>query len=350
MVRTVDRTSAYNEPVPFLIYLSCELCPRRCRVDRTAGQQGFCGESDSLRVAAIEAHMGEEPPISGQNGSGTVFFTGCSLRCKYCQNFQISHQGLGRPWTVEAVVQRIVALRRDQSIHNVNFVTPDHFLPHTVAIVQGMRARGVFIPAVYNLSGYQKIESLKMLEPYADMYLPDFKYSDTSLAKQLSQCPYYPTVALEAIAEMVRQKGFLDHFGGRNNGAIVCDQAGDASPARRGVLVRHLILPGQMRNSVDALTMLFVEFGRDLPLSLMSQYVPVHFFEEHPALNRPITQEEFQAVLEHALELGFRNLFLQLPEERPQGTSPFLPEFRKSHPFEGNVKGKCLRSPGLRSS
>jgi putative pyruvate formate lyase activating enzyme len=337
----MDRTRSYKECDPFLIYRSCELCPRRCKVDRTAWQRGFCGESDRLRIAAIEAHMGEEPPISGRNGSGTVFFSGCSLRCAFCQNFQISHNGLGSQWGVDAAVKRLLTLHEEKDIHNVNFVTPDHFFPHTIAIVERMKARGLDIPVLYNLSGYQRIESLRMIEPCADMYLPDFKYSDTSLAQELSRCPEYPPVALDAIAEMVRQKGFLDSFArGYDDAALSYDFENTSPMASKGVLVRHLILPGHVKNSVDALTMLFLEFGRDLPLSLMSQYAPVRAFPEDPALNRPITQEEFQVVFDHALKLGFRNLFVQYPEERPQGPSPFLPDFLRARPFTGNVEGE----------
>jgi putative pyruvate formate lyase activating enzyme len=342
----MDRTRSYNERDPFSIYRSCALCPRRCKVDRTAGQKGFCGESDRLRAAAIEAHMGEEPPISGRNGSGTVFFSGCSLRCAFCQNFQISHDGLGSQWDVDAAVNRLLTLHRERDIHNVNFVTPDHFFPHTIAIVERMKARELDIPVLYNLSGYQRIESLRMIVPYADIYLPDFKYSDASLAQRLSRCPDYPAVALDAIAEMVRQKGFLDSFAGcYDDGALSC-HSGNTSPiAIKGVLVRHLILPGHVKNSVDALTMLFLEFGRELPLSLMSQYTPVRAFPEDPALNRPITQEEFQSVFNHALELGFRNLFVQYPEDLAGGSRPFVPDFSKDRPFTGNVEGESLRPP-----
>jgi putative pyruvate formate lyase activating enzyme len=287
--------------------------------------------------------MGEEPPISGRNGSGTVFFSGCPLRCAFCQNLQISHEGLGDSWTVDGVLARISALCRDRSIHNVNLVTPDHFLPHVLAAVELMRTRGVHVPIVYNLSGYQRIETLRMVEGCADIYMPDFKYSDGSVADRLARCPDYPAVALDAIAEMVRQKGFLDCFSGEHGETIECDAREDVvEPARTGVLARHLILPGQVQNSLDCLTMLFVEFGRDLPLSLMSQYVPVRSFPDDPSLNRPINLGEFQAVFDHVVDLGFRNLFVQSPEGLAYAPRPFLPDFRRLHPFEGNVEGHCL--------
>jgi putative pyruvate formate lyase activating enzyme len=322
-----------------LLYRECRLCPRRCAVDRTAEEVGICREGRSLRVASVEAHMGEEPPISGVNGSGTVFFVGCSLRCIYCQNHQISHEGLGREWSVGELVERLVALCESVGIHNVNFVTPDHFLPHTVAVVEALRGRGLRIPVLYNLSGYQALESLRLIEPVADIYLPDFKYADPDLAGGLSRCPDYAAVALEALVEMVRQKGFLDSLlpGGERE-LYGVDRHGSRPVAGKGVLVRHLVLPGQVENSRHVLEMLYLEFGRDLPLSLMSQYVPIRTFPEAPFLNRTVTAEAFRQVLEHAQGLGFRNLFVQYPEQTASGVHPFLPDFSSAAPFRGNVR------------
>jgi putative pyruvate formate lyase activating enzyme len=293
-----------------------------------------------MRLAAIEAHLGEEPPISGTNGSGTVFFTGCSLRCLFCQNRQISQEGIGRVWSVAEVVDRLIALRERRGIHNVNFVTPDHFFPHTVAVVTLLRERGLELPAVYNLSGYQSLESLDLIEPVADIYLPDFKYADAALARSLSRAPDYAPVALEALTAMIRQKGFLDAFPAEDE-TRAGGEGGENTPslASRGVLVRHLILPGQVQNSLDALSMLFVEFGAELPLSLMSQYVPLGPFPPDSALSRPVAREEFEAVFRHAGELGFRNLFVQFPEEEASAPHPFLPDFLSDHPFPGNLRG-----------
>ena len=320
-------------------YKACELCPRRCGVDRTANQLGFCGEGSHLHIATIGAHLGEEPPISGKNGSGTVFFSGCSLRCLFCQNYQISQEGLGREWTLQEVVDRLAALHEHEGIHNVNFVTPDHFLPHTVTVIRRLREGGISIPTVYNLSGYQRVQSLRIIESIADIYLPDFKYGDPALAHRFSQTADYATVALEALDEMVRQKGFLDSFT-RNDGDETDTVGGDDlfPTARKGVLVRHLILPGHVRNSLKVLSMLFVEFGQDLPISLMSQYMPVHLFPLDSPLNRQVTQDEFQEVFQHAQELGFKNLFVQFPGEVAGDTNPFLPDFSAANPFPGNVR------------
>ena len=215
-------------------------------------------------------------------------------------------------------------IRVDQ-VHNINLVTPDHFFPHAFRLVGLLRRNGHDLPIIYNLSGYQNIASLKRAEDYVDIYLPDFKYSDPALSKQLSLCGDYPTIALEAVSEMVRQKGFLDSS----------EKGGDL--ARKGVLVRHMILPGKIQNSLDALTSLFIEFGSDLPISLMSQYYPV-LPQAERNLNRPVTQQEFERVYAHVLDLGFENLFIQFPDNRPfvQGSAaihPFLPDFRREKPF-----------------
>jgi len=277
-----------------------------------------------LRIAHIGPHFGEEPPITGTKGSGTVFLSGCSLRCTYCQNRQISHDHLGKTMDLESLITRLEEMVQGSQVHNINFVTPDHFFPHLYRIVSSMRTRGFDLPFVYNFSGYQLVEMVRVSEKYADIYLPDFKYADRSLAARLSKCNDYPSVALAAISEMVRQKGFLDS----------CETG--SAIAAKGVLVRHLILPGAIENSVDALTALFVEFGPGLPLSLMSQYEPVGEGLEGP-LARRLTDAEFKRVYSHAMDLGFRHLFVQFPDSRKDvplsPISPFLPDFKKAQPF-----------------
>jgi putative pyruvate formate lyase activating enzyme len=272
-------------------------------------------------VAYVGPHFGEEPPLTGTHGSGTVFFTGCSLRCSYCQNFQISREGLGDILALEQLLTKVQDMIARRHVHNVNFVTPDHFFPHVFELVTLLRSKGHHLPMLFNLSGYQSVNLLKTAEGYVDIYLPDFKYADRDLARNLSKCRNYPDVALAALSEMLAQKGFLDTF-----------DTGD-SLAKKGVLVRHLILPGNVENSINALTTLFVEFGSQLPLSLMSQYVPVTP-QEAEALNRPLTEDEFKQVYAHAVDLGFQHLFVQFPEEAASdGKPPFLPDFRLDKPF-----------------
>ncbi len=310
-------------------YNHCELCPRHCRVDRTqvgTGKgPGFCGETDRPRVAYVGPHFGEEPPITGTRGSGTVFFSGCSLKCQFCQNYQISHGGMGNAIEVQVLLEKVREMILKKGVHNLNFVTPDHFLPHAAGVAYELKKEYPEFPILYNFSGYQSSKMLKRLEGYADIYLPDFKYADTSLAKRFSACADYPGKAMDAISEMVRQKGFLD-----------CLFSEDAL-ATKGVMVRHMILPGATQNSIDALTMLFIEFGPHLPISLMSQYHPV-IPQEDPEMNRPITEQEFETVYTHAKELGFEFMFVQFPEfskERIKMPASFVPDFRKEQPFGG---------------
>jgi len=318
--------------ISFEDYKQCTLCPRECKVDRTKGHTGYCEETDKLHISSICAHFGEEPPISGTNGSGTVFFTGCSLKCCYCQNFQISFEGMGIFYTCEQVVDEINKLVYSHDIHNVNFVTPDHFFPHTIKIVELLREINISIPVLYNMSGYQKVESVKALEEYADIYMPDFKYADKNLAEQLSNAEDYPDRALESLIEMVRQKGFLDSF------------VEEKQIATKGVLVRHLILPGQVQNSKDILTTLFLEFGNDIPISLMSQYYPTAMlmknnkFTKLTYMKRRITLKEFEEVYEHATSLGFRNILVQFPQNfrSKKDKTDFVPDFSKEKPFKGN--------------
>ncbi|MBW1790499.1 MAG: 4Fe-4S cluster-binding domain-containing protein, partial [Deltaproteobacteria bacterium] len=274
-------------------------------------------------VAYIGPHFGEEPPITGTRGSGTVFFTGCSLKCAFCQNVQISRDGMGEPISWEALFEAIVEMVRDKGVHNINFVTPDHFLPHVTRLVDRFRQEGHALPVVMNLSGYQSTEMLQRAERAVDIYLPDYKYADTRLAASLSACPDYPTVALNALSEMLKQKGFL----------TTCNRNGGL--ALRGVLARHLILPGHIQNSVDALSSLYVEFGPELPVSLMSQYHPVGP-GSGDVPNRGIYAEEFERVFSHAEELGFEKVFVQFPDEHAAKTRPssqFLPDFRETAPF-----------------
>ena len=324
-------TNIYSE-LSFENYQNCSLCPRKCNVNRTNGHTGYCGETNKLIISSIGAHFGEEPPISGTNGSGTVFFTGCSLKCCFCQNYQISFNGMGIFYTCEQVVDKLKKLVNSHGIHNVNFVTPDHFFPHTIKIVELLREKNISIPILYNMSGYQKIESVKALDKYADIYMPDFKYADKKVAKQLSNAENYPDRALETLTEMVRQKGFLDSFTKKKQ------------IATKGVLVRHLILPGQVQNSKDVLSTLFLELGKDIPISLMSQYYPTSMlmkndkFAKLTYMKRRITISEFKEVYEHAMSLRFRNMLVQFTQNfrSKKDKTDFAPDFEKEKPFEGN--------------
>lgn len=226
---------------------------------------------------------------------------------------------MGKGVKPREIIQKINCMLMEHKVHNISFVTPDHFIPHILLIIEMVKKEWPDIPIVFNTSGYQSAEILKEIGDYVDIYIPDFKYSDKALATRLSLCPDYTNTALDAISEMIRQKGFLKIKDGI---------------AKKGVLVRHLILPGKIKNSVDALSLLYGEFGKDLFISLMSQYRPV-FSQKDPHLNRPLKKEEFLHVYNHALELGFNNMFVQYPEQVENNTD-FLPDFRLDQPFRGN--------------
>ena len=307
----------------FEAYRHCDLCPRRCGVDRTAGQTGFCGETDRLRVAAGVAHFGEEPPISGTRGSGTMFLSGCGTGCCFCQNWQISHEHAGRElsageWLADA--ERLIAA----GVHNLNFVTPDHFWPHIERLCAELRARGHALPFVFNSSGYHLSDRIPAYARSVDIFLPDFKFADAALARRVMGDADYPRLALEALRVMVAEKGFLDPCG-----------ADAREPARRGVLVRHLVLPGEAENSVAALRLLRGEFGKFLPLSVMSQYRPIPACAGDGAFGRRLTRPEYDRVLSAVAEAGFEQVFIQ---ERG-GDDEFTPDFNRADPFPGNARG-----------
>ena len=260
-----------------LSYTHCTLCPRRCGVDRTAGQRGFCGMPARARAARAAAHYWEEPVISGSFGSGAVFFSGCTLRCGFCQNAVLSHEGFGRP--LDAAALREVFLRlADEGVQNINLVTPTHFLPDILPALEPKLP----IPVVYNCGGYESVETLRALEGYIDVYLPDFKYADGALAARLSGAPDYPEVAAAAILEMARQAGPCQVVDGE---------------LRRGTLVRHLVLPGCVDNSLGVVDWFADHFPDGSVLfSLMAQYTPMGPLANTPPFDRTVTEEEYAAV------------------------------------------------------
>jgi len=284
----------------------CTLCPRECAAKReNESGSGFCGAGLMPVVARAALHHWEEPPISGTKGSGTVFFCGCPLGCIYCQNNLIStdaHSGrMLTPLQLAAAFDRLA----EQGAHNINLVTATHYLP---AIIKALELRKNRLPVVYNTSGYEKEETLRMLEPYVDIYLPDYKYSSPELAAQLSGAPDYPQIALKAIKEMLRQKGRPKYD---DNGIM-----------QQGILLRHLVLPGYAAQSVSALDELAAFYPKDAPISLMAQYTPQPGL---PApLNRRLTTLEYNKVLRHAQQLGFENVFIQRPGS---ATSEYTPDF-----------------------
>ena len=307
--------------MPFSSYSSCRLCPRQCGTDRLGGTPGICGETATLRIAAHGPHMGEEPCFSGTRGSGAIFFSGCACHCFFCQNWQISNpHGKGQALSADHFYRLAIHLI-ELGVHNLNFVTPDHFWPHIETLCTRLRGEGNNIPFLFNSSGYQLPSLIPRYAALMDIFLPDFKFVDTTLAHLVMRDEHYPKMALESLRLMVAEKGFLEPF----------DPTG-AQQAQRGVLVRHLVLPGHVENSFRTLDLLRNEFGRWLPLSLMSQYTPIPSTQNRKPFDRPLSATEYQTVLDHAQQLGFENLLIQ-----PLDLSDdFLPDFEKEKPFRGN--------------
>ena len=286
-----------------LSYAHCTLCPRRCGVDRTRGQLGFCKMPGQVHAARAGVHYWEEPVISGSFGSGAVFFSGCTLKCAFCQNYDISQENFGKPMTsaeLRAAFERLI----DEGVQNVNLVTPTHFLPDILPALEPKLP----VPVVYNCGGYESVETLRQLEGKIDVYLPDFKYSDNALAKRLSSAPDYFETASAAILEMYRQVG---------KPVLEDDEM------KRGVLVRHLVLPGCVDNSLGVLDWVAEHFrSGDILFSLMSQYVPMGRAVEMPPFDRRITELEYDSVLSYMMLLGIEDGYTQDFSSAERGYTP----------------------------
>ena len=288
---------------------SCNLCPRSCNIDRTK-TFGICQVSDKVKVARAALHFWEEPCISGNNGSGAVFFSGCSLHCVFCQNEEISHGKVGQEITIEELAGLYIDLQ-NQGANNINLVTGTHYIPQIVESVTIARKKGLDIPIIYNTSGYETVESLRLLEGIVNTYLPDFKYMDNSLALKYSHAKDYPDVAKEAIAEMVRQCG-KPQFD--NNGFI-----------KSGVIVRQLLLPGHVKDAKAIIKYLYETYSDNIYISMMSQYTPMpQIAANYPELNRRVTKREYDSLINYAIDLGVENAFIQ---DRAVAKESFIPEF-----------------------
>ena len=292
-----------------MLLQDCSLCPRQCHVNRISGKKGYCGMGSSIRAARAALHMWEEPCISGEKGSGAVFFSGCGLRCCFCQNRDIAIGDRGKEVSVERLADIFLELEQ-KGAANLNLVTGAHYVPQIIHALELARKKGCKLPVVYNSSGYEKVEALKLLEGYVDVYLPDMKYMDAKLAADFSHAPDYPEVAENAIREMVRQTG-----------ACVFGAEGYI---RKGTIVRHLILPGHTKNSIAVLQYLHETYGDNIMISMMNQFTPVWKQEKFPELNRKVTKREYEKVLNIALELGIENGYFQEGETAKES---FIPAF-----------------------
>lgn len=290
-------------------YENCLLCPRKCGINRRTGQTGVCGVSSEIKVARAALHYWEEPCISGKRGSGAVFFSGCSLHCVFCQNREISDGKAGKVISKERLSDIFMELA-DKGANNINLVTPGQYIPDIVWAVNDAKSRGMKLPIIYNTSGYENVTELKLLEGIVDVYLPDFKYMDSTLSARYSRAKDYPSVAKKALSEMVRQQP-----------DVVIDDA--TGLIQKGVIVRQLLLPGHVNDAKAVLKYLYDTYHDHVYISMMSQFTPIAL-KDYPEINRTVTKREYERLVNYALEIGITNAFIQ---EGDVAKDSFIPAF-----------------------
>lgn len=290
-------------------YENCLLCPRKCGINRSTGQTGVCGVSSEIKVARAALHYWEEPCISGEKGSGAVFFSGCSLHCVFCQNREISDGKVGKIISKERLRDIFLELKA-KGANNINLVTPGQYIPDIVWAVSDARRYGMELPIVYNTSGYENADELKQLEEIVDVYLPDFKYMDSALSAKYSRAKDYPSVAKQAISEMVRQQP-----------RVVIDDA--TGLIQKGVIVRQLLLPGHVNDAKAILKYLHDTYQDSIYISMMSQFTPIAL-KDYPEINRTVTRREYERLIDYAIKIGITNAFIQ---EGNVAKDSFIPAF-----------------------
>ena len=290
-------------------YENCLLCPRKCGINRSTGQTGVCGVSSEIKVARAALHYWEEPCISGNRGSGAVFFSGCSLHCVFCQNREISDGKAGKLISKERLSDIFMELA-DKGANNINLVTPGQYIPDIVWAVNDAKSRGMKLPIIYNTSGYENVTELKLLEGIVDVYLPDFKYMDSTLSAMYSRAKDYPSVTKQALSEMVRQQP-----------DVVIDDA--TGLIQKGVIVRQLLLPGHVNDAKAVLKYLYDTYHDHVYISMMSQFTPIAL-KDYPEINRTVTRREYERLVDYALEIGITNAFIQ---EGDVAKDSFIPAF-----------------------
>ena len=291
--------------------MKCTLCPRMCGADRAAGERGYCGMGAELTAARAALHYWEEPCISGESGSGAVFFSGCVMRCAYCQNYGISSENNGKVITVERLAEIFLELQ-GQGALNINLVNPTHFVPQIISALELSKKRGLDIPIVYNSGGYERAETLRMMEGLVDIYLPDVKYFSEELSRSLSAAPRYFDTAMAAVEEMVRQTG--------------APALSEEGILKRGTVVRHLVLPNCYKDSIEVIKRVGERFGGRILFSLMSQYTPFGKVKSDPALaklNRRITTFEYRKALDAVIDAGLQGYM----QEKSSAREEYTPEF-----------------------
>ena len=290
------------------LFNKCELCPRRCKVNRNNNELGFCRASNVMRIGGYHLHMWEEPVITGNRGSGTIFFSFCNLKCVYCQNYDISFKNIGEDVSVERLSEIMIELQ-DMNALNINLVTPSHYIPLIRDSIIMAKNKGLCIPIIYNTSGYESVNALKLLDGLIDIYLPDFKYYDNTLGKYSNVIDYFDVASL-AIEEMYRQTGKLIYD---NDGYLL-----------KGVIVRHLVLPNCYDDSKNVISYLYNKYGNNIIYSIMNQYTRIRTLD-YPELNDNVSTRKYDELVNYAYDIGIRNCFIQ--EEESQSDS-FIPVFK----------------------
>ncbi|KHD35229.1 Fe-S protein [Clostridium acetobutylicum] len=288
---------------------NCTLCARKCGVNRLENKKGFCLSSDKVKIARVSLHAWEEPCISGKNGSGTVFFSNCTLRCVFCQNHEISCEGTGKEVSIERLSD-ILLEQQNRGAHNINLVTPTHYVPQIIEAIKMAKSKGLTLPILYNSNGYVNRETIKLLDGYIDVYLPDLKYFNDKYAIKYSKAPNYFNVASNAIQEMFNQVGkpVFDE-----NGLI-----------KKGVIIRHLMLPGLLFDSKKVMDFIYNTFGNSVYVSIMNQYTPTFKAENYSEINKPLNPKHYDALIDYCLSIGIENGFIQ---DTGTNSESFIPEF-----------------------
>lgn len=285
---------------------NCKLCPKNCSINRNCGQVGFCKSGNKIKIAKAYLHMWEEPPVTGKNGSGTIFFSNCNLRCIFCQNYYISEEGNGVEISIDRFSDICLDLQK-QGANNINLVTPTHYVPLIIEGIKLAKSRGLIVPIVYNSSGYENVQTIKLLDGIVDVYLPDFKYFSDTYAVKYSSCKDYFKYASEALKEMVRQQP-----------KCIFDKDGNI---KRGVIVRHLLLPGMEEDSKKIIKYLYDTYGDSIYLSIMNQYTPVRKCKYYE-LNNKIDDRVYDDVIDYAWNIGVRKAFIQDGESQSESFIP----------------------------
>jgi len=302
-------TEELNTSCILYMLKKCALCPRKCSVNRLDGELGFCNASKDIKIAKVSLHQWEEPCISGTLGSGTVFFSNCNLKCVFCQNHTISQEGIGKIVSINRLSE-IFLQQQKRGAHNINLVTPTHYVPQIIEALKIAKSRGLNIPILYNSNSYENIDTIKALKGYIDVYLPDLKYYRNKYAIKYSAAPNYFNTASEVITEMVSQVGEAKF----NNAGII----------QKGVIIRHLMLPGLLFDSKKIIDFIYTTFNDSVYISLMNQYTPMHKAANYSEINKPLNPNHYDALIDYCLNLGITKCFIQ---ENGTSSKAFVPNF-----------------------